>query len=283
MSSISTTEIDEYNKRFEINTVENEIFFNGSVNLRSMSRLTTELVKMEKQFKSVYLHINSSGGGATDSLAVYDLICSMKIPVYTICTGETCSAGTIISMAGKIKYITPNTYMLIHQVTTGKDKYNKLEGTYKTNKMLEKEKKEKEEKQKRIEEQTRIIIENEEREKRDKSNNSEMKPEQKLLQLQYVKPHQEIEDLCAKNDKPDKKDTTINKYDLINIFYDYNVRYKISTHLMDTIKNIYLKHTKINEKDIDTILEEEGVFDAEECIELGLADQIFKREYIINN
>jgi ATP-dependent protease ClpP protease subunit len=253
-------EID-MNETYEIHSIENEIFFNGQINLHSMSKLTIELVKMEKKYKSIYLHINSSGGSATDSLSVYDLICSMKIPVYTICMGQTCSAGTIISMAGKIRYITPNTYMLIHQVTIGNDKYNKFEEIYKTKaKEIEKEK------------EKQMV--------KKKENDCFERLEKYYMNVNGIKPYQEMEDLCN-NDNKGNNDN-INQYDLINIFIKNQVRYNIAKHIMDCIKNIYLKHTKIKENEIDQILLEEGVFNANECLDIGLADQIFKREYIID-
>lgn len=249
---------------FEINIIENEIFFMGNLNLQSISKLTIELVKMEreKRYNSIYLHINSPGGIATDALSLYDLICSMKIPVYTICTGETCSAGTIISMAGKIRYITPNTYMLIHQLCVGDDSFYKLESFYKRENKIEKE----------IEKEKMKNLENLEIKEVSKKEIKEIK---NIL----IKPYEEIEDLC--NNENNNRDDKINVYDLMNVIIKRQVRYNIAKHIMDSVKNIYLKHTKIKENEIDNILLEEGVFNAEECLTFGLADKIFKREFIV--
>ena len=43
----------------------------------------------------------------------------MKIPVYTICKGIVASAGTLLSLAGSQKFITENSYMLIHELRSG--------------------------------------------------------------------------------------------------------------------------------------------------------------------
>jgi ATP-dependent Clp protease protease subunit len=48
-----------------------------------------------------------------------DFIKNMKVPVYTICSGAVMSAGTILSMAGKKRYITKHTFMMIHELRTG--------------------------------------------------------------------------------------------------------------------------------------------------------------------
>jgi len=70
--------------------------------------------------KPLFLHIYSPGGDVHAGLSLYDFIIeySKSIPVYTVVEGVAASAGTIISIAGVKRYITPNSYMLIHQLST---------------------------------------------------------------------------------------------------------------------------------------------------------------------
>jgi ATP-dependent Clp protease protease subunit len=70
--------------------------------------------------KPLFLHIYSPGGDVHAGLSLYDFINEYKktITVYTIVEGIAASAATIISIAGSKKYITPNSYMLIHQLST---------------------------------------------------------------------------------------------------------------------------------------------------------------------
>lgn len=70
--------------------------------------------------KPLILHIYSPGGDVHAGLSLYDFIIEYDktIPVYTIVEGLAASAATIISIAGSKRYITPNSYMLIHQLTT---------------------------------------------------------------------------------------------------------------------------------------------------------------------
>jgi ATP-dependent protease ClpP protease subunit len=70
--------------------------------------------------KPLYLHIFSPGGCVYSGLSLYDFVLEYKkkIPVYTVVEGMAASAATFISIAGTKRYITPNSYMLIHQLST---------------------------------------------------------------------------------------------------------------------------------------------------------------------
>jgi ATP-dependent Clp protease protease subunit len=70
--------------------------------------------------KPLYLHIFSPGGCAFSGFSLYDFLIEYKkkIPIYTIVEGMAASAATIISIAGTKRFITPNSYMLIHQLST---------------------------------------------------------------------------------------------------------------------------------------------------------------------
>ena len=66
----------------------------------------------------IYLHISSFGGSIFAAFSVIDVIKACKVPVHTIIEGSTASAGTLISVVGEKRYITPNAYMLIHQLSS---------------------------------------------------------------------------------------------------------------------------------------------------------------------
>ena len=70
--------------------------------------------------KPLFLHIYSPGGDVHAGLSLYDFIneYTNTIPVYTVVEGIAASAATIISIAGTKRFITPNSYMLIHQLST---------------------------------------------------------------------------------------------------------------------------------------------------------------------
>ncbi len=113
---------------------ENHLYFHTDVNQESCEqvkklmrtyahkfnkiRKTHTCVKIES--KPLYLHIYSPGGDVYAGLALYDYIMEYRnhIPVYTIVEGIAASAATFISVAGTKRFITPSSYMLIHQLST---------------------------------------------------------------------------------------------------------------------------------------------------------------------
>jgi ATP-dependent protease ClpP protease subunit len=70
--------------------------------------------------KPLYLHIYSPGGDVYAGLSLHDFIIefSKTIKVYTVVEGLAASAATIISVAGSKRFISPTSYMLIHQLST---------------------------------------------------------------------------------------------------------------------------------------------------------------------
>lgn len=70
--------------------------------------------------KPLYLHIFSPGGCVLSGLSLHDFILEYKkkIPVYTVVEGRVASAATFFSVIGTKRYITPNSYILIHQLST---------------------------------------------------------------------------------------------------------------------------------------------------------------------
>jgi ATP-dependent Clp protease, protease subunit len=77
----------------------------------------------KSKLKNLTLIINSSGGDLNSAFALIDIIKGSKIPVYTIGLGEISSAGLLIFMSGEHGHrsITPNTSILSHQFTWGKE------------------------------------------------------------------------------------------------------------------------------------------------------------------
>ena len=64
------------------------------------------------------MHINSLGGSVFAALHAIDIITACKVPIYSIIEGSTASAGTLISVVCEKKYIRPNAFMLIHELSS---------------------------------------------------------------------------------------------------------------------------------------------------------------------
>jgi ATP-dependent Clp protease protease subunit len=112
-----------------IRVEHNHIYFYSEVDRDSIRELIEGLreaeeyclrTKRQMNLKKVpiYLHINSYGGCIFSALNAIDYIEACKIPVYTIIEGSTASAGTLISVCGKKRFIRPNAHMLIHQLSS---------------------------------------------------------------------------------------------------------------------------------------------------------------------
>lgn len=111
-----------------IYTMNNDIYFYSDVTPKSCFELIRELKKTTKTVEElnrkynvnarINLHINSNGGCVHSAFGVIDMITTNKIEVDTYIEGMAASAGTIISMVGKHRYITENSYMLVHQLST---------------------------------------------------------------------------------------------------------------------------------------------------------------------
>ena len=122
-------EIDDKENQ-KISRVNNHVYFHAEVNRGSIFDLITHLKAAQEsciltqlrfglEEVPIYLHINSFGGSVFDAMTAIDTILMSKVPIYTIIEGATASAGTLISVVGKKRYISPNAYMLIHQLSSG--------------------------------------------------------------------------------------------------------------------------------------------------------------------
>lgn len=156
-------------EEYSIVILHNEIHFNGPVCLKSMSDLMRALLEVDAEIKAntravkrkweeidveeetpyvkhkiapmpIKLFLNTDGGEVHHALMVCDTIRRMETPVHTICTGLVASAGTLISICGVKRYITPNGYMLIHEVRSGMwGKYSEMIDEYENTKNLMKD------------------------------------------------------------------------------------------------------------------------------------------------
>lgn len=120
------------------------IYFSDSINYRTMTALIVMLREMEtemledmrlaeegaKKSKSKYstvvveavpitLYLTTHGGLVHAAFSAVDTIRALKVPVHTVITGYCASAGTLLSLAGVKKSMTPNSFMMIHEIRSG--------------------------------------------------------------------------------------------------------------------------------------------------------------------
>ena len=112
-----------------IKVIDNHIYFYSDVSTKSIleltqiiKKLTKDLLVLNVQYNTdveIWLHINSGGGDVFAILSCIHLIENNNININTIVEGQACSAATILSMIGKTRQITENSYMLIHNISSG--------------------------------------------------------------------------------------------------------------------------------------------------------------------
>lgn len=111
-------------------TQANHLYFNDDITYESAFTLNKELRSMEQKLRLVavaqgiepqpiFLHVTTDGGSIHAAFSVVDCILGLGVPVHTIAEGFVASAGTLITLAGEKRYITPNAYMLIHELRSG--------------------------------------------------------------------------------------------------------------------------------------------------------------------
>lgn len=132
-----------------VTTENNIIYFYGGLNTDSARALKDTLqsaigngIYFEKSFPEtnappIKLHIQSYGGSLMDTLYIIDLIKTSPIPIYTYVDGYVASAATLISVVGNKRFITENSLMLIHQLSTvSGGKFNELEDETTNNRLM---------------------------------------------------------------------------------------------------------------------------------------------------
>lgn len=124
---------DEFYFDHDVSCKDNRIFFKTEVTQNTVEKLIKIIEAKVRKYKKVsthkmiksaepnplYLHITSYGGDLLAGFRAVDAIRRSEIPIYTIVDGYAASAATLMSIVGKKRYMTPNSYMLIHQLSSG--------------------------------------------------------------------------------------------------------------------------------------------------------------------
>lgn len=132
-----------------IRVVENTIFFYADITEQSALDLNSILYELDAKLKNTYnflgpdfvphikLRINSFGGSVFAGMAILDAIRNLKSEVHTYIDGAAASAATIISVAGKKRFIGKNSLMLIHQLSSASyGKFSEMEDDMENNRRI---------------------------------------------------------------------------------------------------------------------------------------------------
>lgn len=165
MSTGESSIVEKESTSIHVNESTNEIHFNSVIGQTSITKLITELLNLQSKLlkkkkklleklkdaddddsatvelnvsvKPIQLFITSSGGSLFQVFSVMDTITSMQVPVHTICKGYVASAGTLLALAGTRRFMTVNSFMLIHELRSGTwGKYSNMVESVENSKML---------------------------------------------------------------------------------------------------------------------------------------------------
>ena len=110
-----------------IKVVENTIFFYTDVTEQAALDLNCTLYELDAKLKNTYnflgpdfvphikLRINSYGGSVFAGMAIIDTIRNLRSEVHTYIDGAAASAATIISVAGKKRFIGIGTLLALQR------------------------------------------------------------------------------------------------------------------------------------------------------------------------
>lgn len=129
MNANSEDEDSSENPSDMIYTNYNHLYFSGDITSKSSFSLCKHLRILASGLKidaidknitpEIYLHITTDGGCISSAFSIIDCMEGLGVPVNTVIDGSVSSAGTLISIHGKTRYICKNSYVLIHELRSG--------------------------------------------------------------------------------------------------------------------------------------------------------------------
>ena len=123
-----------------ISVHENKIYYYAGVNRDSASELNKKIGELESKSltlcnnldlevpPTIKIYINSGGGSVVSGISSMDTILRTKVPVETYVDGFAASAATFLSVVASKRFMSRNSYMLIHQLSSQLwGKYSEIE------------------------------------------------------------------------------------------------------------------------------------------------------------
>ena len=112
-----------------ISVQDNRIYFYSGVNRNACCELNKKISELEakaitiSQNLDIYeppikLFINSGGGNIVSGIASMDTMLRCKVPIETYVDGFSASAATFLTVVGEKRYMSRNSYMLVHQLSS---------------------------------------------------------------------------------------------------------------------------------------------------------------------
>ena len=103
---------------YQVNKVDNNLYFIGEVNIESVDQLTQQLYKLEtnKNNTSANLYITSNGGSCTDGLSAYDILQTTTLKLTVYIKGFVGSAATLFAFTKHKTVMYKNSVLAFHEL-----------------------------------------------------------------------------------------------------------------------------------------------------------------------
>ena len=99
--------------------------------------LTNHSFSYDLEDPFIKLHINSYGGSVFAGMAAVDYIQNSRVPIHSVIDGCAASAATLMSVVAAKRFMHKNSFMLIHQLSSGMwGKYEELKDDIKNCEIL---------------------------------------------------------------------------------------------------------------------------------------------------
>jgi len=106
---------------FENNRI---VYMSGDFDETKAQYMITKLLSFESQdpTKDIIMYIDSYGGYIDSFIAIHDVIKMIRCDVATVCVGKAMSCGQMLLISGAKdkRFITPNSRVLIHELSSGR-------------------------------------------------------------------------------------------------------------------------------------------------------------------
>ena len=112
-----------------ISVQDNRIYFYSGGNRNACVELNKKIGELEAKSltlsntlgilpPSIKVFINSGGGTIVSGIASMDTMLRCKVPIETYVDGFSASAATFLTVVGEKRYMSRNSYMLVHQLSS---------------------------------------------------------------------------------------------------------------------------------------------------------------------
>ena len=97
------------------------VYLTGEVNETMADAITLELISLDTDpaHEPIHMYINSPGGSVVQGMAIYNVMKSIKSPVYTYCMSQAASMGAFLLSSGDKRYCFKESEVMIHQPLGG--------------------------------------------------------------------------------------------------------------------------------------------------------------------